>query len=70
LFAPAKTPAAIINRLNQEAVRFLKTADAKARFATSGVEVVGSSPQELAREMDSDVTVTSKVIKATGIRVN
>lgn len=70
IFAPAKTPGAIINRLNQEVVRFLRTADAKERFLNSGVETVGSSPEELAATMKSEITRLGKVIKDAGIRAD
>ncbi len=46
MFAPAKTPEAIIKRLNQEIVRFLHTAEAKERFLSAGAEIVASSPEQ------------------------
>ena len=60
MFAPAKTPAAIINRLNQEIVRFLNTPEVKEKFLNAGVEVVGSSPEELAAIMKSDIAVVAR----------
>jgi tripartite-type tricarboxylate transporter receptor subunit TctC len=68
LFAPAKTPAAIINRLNLEVVRALNKADVKERFLSAGLEVVGSTPEELAIAMKSDMARLGKVIKDAGIR--
>jgi tripartite-type tricarboxylate transporter receptor subunit TctC len=68
LFAPATTPAAHINRLNQEIVRFLKTEAAQERILSAGLEVVGSSPQEFAVAMKFNIAKWSKVIKAAGIR--
>jgi tripartite-type tricarboxylate transporter receptor subunit TctC len=70
VFAPVKTPEAIIHRLNQEIVRFLRTAEAKERFFNAGVEVVGSTPEELAATMRSDVARWSKVIKEAGIKAD
>ena len=68
LFAPAKTPAVIINRLNREVVRFLRTTEASERFLSSGVETVGSSPAQLAATIKSDIARMGKVIKDAGIR--
>ena len=68
VFVPVKTPEAIIHRLNQEIVRFLKMPETKERFFNSGVEVVGSTPEELAATMRSDVAKIGKVIKDAGIR--
>lgn len=68
IFAPAKTPAAIINQLNQVTVRFLKTAEAKEKFLNVGSDAVGSSPRELADYIKMDLSRWSKVIKDGGIR--
>ena len=70
IFAPAKTPAAIINRLNQEIVRLLKTTEAKERLFSVGQEVVGSSPEQLAATIKSEMARVGKVIKDAGIKVN
>src|SRR5262249_55443581 len=56
LFAPARTPAAIINRLQQETVRILKTAEARERLFSAGAEPVGSSPEQLALVVKNDMT--------------
>ena len=70
VFAPAKTPAAIINRLNQEIVRYLARADVNERFLNTGVEPVGSSPEALIAQIKSDTAKWSKVIKDEGIRID
>ena len=70
IWAPAKTPAAIINRLNQEIVRTLNLPDVKEKFFNSGVETVGSSPQEFAALIKTDSARVGKVIKDAGIRIN
>ena len=44
MFAPAKTPPAVISRLNQEVVRTLTSADVKEKFLNMGLEVIASSP--------------------------
>jgi len=68
-WVPAKTPAAIIARLNQEAVRFLAMPETKERFFASGVETVGSTPQEFADVIKSESTRLGKVIAAAGFGV-
>ena len=70
LFTPAKTPAAIINRLNQEIVRMLSVADVKKRFINDGLEVVTSSPAELTIRMKSEMARMGKVIKDAGIHTD
>ncbi len=69
MFAPAKTPVAIINRLHQETARFLGMPETKERFFNAGVETVGSSPQEFAAVIKSEAVRLGKVIKSAGIGV-
>jgi tripartite-type tricarboxylate transporter receptor subunit TctC len=68
VLAPAKTPEAIIHRLNREIVQYINREDVKARLFKAGVEVVGSSPAQLAALIKSDMTKLGKVIKDAGIR--
>jgi len=68
IFAPAGTPATIIERLNQEIVRYLARADVKEKFLGIGSETIGSSPAELAAAMKSEIARMGKVIRAEGIR--
>ncbi|HKA40566.1 MAG TPA: tripartite tricarboxylate transporter substrate binding protein [Burkholderiales bacterium] len=70
VFAPARTPAAIIGRLNQEIVRALGEHEVKERFLSSGVETVGTSPEEFAAVIGSDSAKWERLIKATGIRAD
>jgi tripartite-type tricarboxylate transporter receptor subunit TctC len=68
VYAPVKTPPAIIGRLNQEIVRILNNPDVKERFTRAGSEVVASSPEQLAAVMNADIARMGPVIKAAGIR--
>ncbi len=68
LFAPAKTPAAAINRLNREAVRVLGSAEIKEKLFNIGIEAVGSPAENLAALVKSDMAITGKLLKRTGIR--
>lgn len=69
VWAPAKTPAAILNRLHQEIVNVLTTPQNRERFFTTGVEVVASTPQVFAAEIKAESTRLEKVFKSAGIRV-
>ena len=68
LYAPANTPAAVVNRLNEETVRYLKTPEAKDKFLSAGLEVVGSSAGDFSAENKAQVAQWSKVIKDAGIK--
>jgi tripartite-type tricarboxylate transporter receptor subunit TctC len=68
LFAPAGTPAAIINRLNQEVVQALRRPELKERLLKAGIEAVGSSPAEFADKIKSEMTRLEKVVREAGLR--
>src|SRR5688572_14872370 len=70
LWAPARTPAAIMARLNREAVRVLSQPDVKERFFKSGVEAVGTTPQQFAAAIKAETARLAKVLEGVGIRPN
>ena len=63
VFAPARTPAAIVDLLNREIVRVLNGAVVKERLFNSGSEVVANSPREFAAFIKSDMARMGKVIR-------
>jgi tripartite-type tricarboxylate transporter receptor subunit TctC len=65
--APAKTPDAVIKRLNQDLARMLSGADMKEKLLNAGVEPVGGSPGEFASKIKSEMTLLGKLIKDAGI---
>jgi tripartite-type tricarboxylate transporter receptor subunit TctC len=69
MFAPAGTPASVINMLNQEVVQFLRKAEIKERFFSTGMESVGNSPAELDAIVKSDIAKWGKLIKTARIRI-
>ena len=68
MLAPARTPSAIVARLNRDIARYLATPDAAKRLLAAGVEAVGSSPEELTEAMKAEMTRLGKVIRDAGIR--
>ena len=68
VFAPQKTPAALISRLNREIAQVLNKPETKERLFSAGVEVVASSPQELDAKLKLEIARLGKVIKEAGIR--
>jgi tripartite-type tricarboxylate transporter receptor subunit TctC len=68
LYAPAKTPAAILGKLNAEVVRVLKTPEFQERFSTLGAEPLGSTPQELAAFMRVQTEKMRAAVKTSGAK--
>jgi tripartite-type tricarboxylate transporter receptor subunit TctC len=67
LLAPVGTPAGIVNRLHQDSLKVLAQPDMRASFTKLGLDVVGSTPAELAAIIKSDIAKWAKVIKEAGI---
>jgi tripartite-type tricarboxylate transporter receptor subunit TctC len=68
LFAPVKTPAAIVSQLNAEVVRVLNEPEVKQRLFDSGAEAAPGTPAELLAGIKSEMAVTGKLLKNIGIR--
>jgi tripartite-type tricarboxylate transporter receptor subunit TctC len=67
LLAPARTPAAIVTKLNAESVKIVHAADVKAAFLRDGLEPVGDTPQQFAALVKQEVAKWKAVVKAAGI---
>ena len=70
LVAPAGTPAAVVQRLNQAFVQALQAPETKARFASLMAEPVPSSPQAFGQFMASELSKYEAVVKASGAHVD
>lgn len=69
-YAPAGTPAAVLQRLNQDIVRILKEPDVVAMADKLGVTLVGSTPRQLADTQKADLAKWARVIKDADIKVD
>jgi len=70
MFAPAKTPAALVGKVSEDLARAVRLPDVQERFAALGIEPVGNSPQQFDRFFRAEVEKWAKVIRQTGIRAN
>ena len=68
IFVPARTPRAIVERLNREIVGLLAAPEMKSRLLAMGMETVGGTPESLAARVRSEMQRMGKVIKAAGIK--
>jgi tripartite-type tricarboxylate transporter receptor subunit TctC len=69
LFAPAGTPPEVIAKLNAAAVAAVNDPAVKERLAEAGAVVVGSTPEELAAHVSSEVERWAPVIEAAGVSI-
>lgn len=70
VFAPAQTPAAIINRLHTELSASLKSPDVLERLVTLGAEPSGKGPAEFGTLVRSEIKKWADVVKASGATAN
>jgi tripartite-type tricarboxylate transporter receptor subunit TctC len=67
LVVPAKTPNAIIDRLNKELRAALASSDVRTQFSIIGAEPMASTPEEYASDIDREETKWSTLIKSIGL---
>ena len=70
LHAPAKTPPAIIHKLNAEIAKVLKSKDGQEKALAGGFEPVGSTVEEFDAFQKADIARSAAVIKAASIKAD
>ena len=65
--APAATPRAVVSALNGSFVRALRSPDIVERFAKSGIETVGSTPEQFRAHLQSETERWKRIAKIAGI---
>jgi tripartite-type tricarboxylate transporter receptor subunit TctC len=70
IFAPARTPKAIIDKLNADILQVLRMPEVRERLTGLGFEVVGGTPDELGAFLKAEITKWTKVVKDSGAKVD
>ena len=65
---PARTPAGIVRKLQEEVVRVVRLPEIRDRFATMMVDPVGSTSEELGRRVASDIARWTAVARSANIK--
>jgi len=68
VFAPIKTPRALIDLLNQALVKIIAAPDARERFAALGADPITMPSAQFAAAIRKEVVKWAKVIKDSGVR--
>jgi len=66
--APAKTPPAVVTRLNAEIVKVLALPDVRNQFRIQGIEVLGGTPEQFASTIRDEIAKWAKVIRLSGAK--
>ena len=69
VYVPAGTPREIVARLNSEIGKILRMSDIRERFASLGADIAGGSAEEFAAFQRGEVTKWTKIVKASGAKI-
>lgn len=70
IFVPGRTPDVVIRQLNKEIVQFIRTPGSREKLLNSGVEAMGSTPEEFAARIKEEIVRMGKLITNLGIRAD
>jgi tripartite-type tricarboxylate transporter receptor subunit TctC len=70
ILAPAKTPKAVIDKLQREIAAVLQSDKVKERYGVLGIEPVGNTPEQFAGQIRADLARWAEVVKAANIKVD
>ncbi len=70
MFAPAKTPPAIVARMQKEIAHVIQLQDVKQKLLEQGGDIVGSTPEELDRVVKAELRKWTEVIRDAKIKMD
>ena len=70
VLAPARTPPAIVDKLNADIGAWLASPEAKEKLASQGAVAAGGTPADFARYIASETAKWAKVVKASGAHID
>ena len=68
IFAPAKTPGAVVARISDEVAKLVKEADVIQTFTTAGIEGIGGGPADYTRVLEREAERDAKAIRTAGLK--
>ena len=70
IMGPSALPKDIVSRLHAEGNRIIKLPDVSQRFGNLGIDIIGNTPEEFARIMETDLVKFGKLVKASGAKID
>jgi len=70
VLAPAATPRDIVDTLAAAVIKAARSPDIRSRLLEQGAEPIGNTPEEFAKQLREEVARWTKVVTASGIRVD
>ena len=69
MFAPARTPKPIVDKLSADINKALKDPESLEKWKTLGFDPIGSTPAEFAKRQKDDLAYWKQMIEYTGVKV-
>ncbi len=70
MVVPARTPRAVVAKLNAAVVAAMKAPEVQDKLAPQGAILIGNTPEEFAAYIASEIQKWTKVVQTAGIKVN
>ena len=67
---PHGTPRALVNQLNREVLKVLRSPDVASRISAQGFEVIGDTPEQAARFLEAEIAKWADAVKFSGAQAN
>jgi tripartite-type tricarboxylate transporter receptor subunit TctC len=68
LFAPAKTPRGVVDRLHNETVKTMQSANVRDKLAALGVVPMPMTPEQFGARIRDEIASNATLVRAAGIR--
>jgi len=68
IFAPARTPQPVVDRLHATIAKILQRPDVREKLVAQGAEIDATGPREFAAIVKSDIAQWTKVVKMAGVK--
>lgn len=69
VFGPARIPAVLVGKLNEDFQRAIASADIQNRFSGLGIESMSGTPQQFAAYVGTEIRKWARVVSEAGIRI-
>jgi len=70
IMAPARTPQAVVDRLNAELTKVISRADVKKAWNEQGAEPMLMTPAEFHKHLTEDIAKWARIVKVSGARTD
>jgi len=67
---PGALPRHVVSRLHGEVTRLIQVPDVRQRLTSLGIDLIGNTPEEFSRTMQTDLEKFGKLVRASGAKID